>query len=130
MGDAFVQSSFALRAATKADLDAITSVVRDSFPDDPGCDYKFPRRREYADDFWKWTRREYEGYLDQPEKFAVLVVAASNGNGGGDGDDGGIGGHGVADKPIAVGVWDIAVETKPVGGGMHLSLFSAPGREV
>jgi len=96
-----------LRSATKADLDPITRVVQAGFPDDPGCNYKFPYRHEYPEDFWKWTRLEYEEYLDQPEKFAVNVVTAPVTAFGGV----------VFQEPIAIGVWDVAVETKSTGGG-------------
>lgn len=101
-----------LRAARKGDLDAITRIVQAGFPDDPGCDYKFPYRYQYLDDFRYWTRLEYEEYLDQPEKFAVLVVttpAAEQGEAANE----------PADEPIAIGVWDIAVETNSTGGGTH-----------
>src|ERR1700733_3538890 len=63
-----------MRPATKADLDAITRVAQAGFPDDPGCNYKYPYRYEHPHDFWKWTRLQYEEYIDQPEKYAVLVV--------------------------------------------------------
>lgn len=110
----FARETLAMRAATKADLDAITRVVQVSFPDDPGCNYKFPYRYEYPEDFWKWTRLEYEEYLDQPEKFAVNVVTAPVTEFGGV----------VVDEPIAIGIWDIAVETKSTGGGEHLFLLA------
>lgn len=107
MGGGPAETRLAMRPATKADLDAITEVLKAGFPDDPGCDYKFPKRDQYPDDFWKWTRREYESYLDQPEKFATFVVTATE--------------NGLLDEPIAIGVWDIAVETKAKGGdgGIH-----------
>jgi hypothetical protein len=84
------------------------------FPDDPGCNYKFPYRNQYPDDFWYWTRLEYEEYLDQPAKFASLVVTAPVTRD--DGDE-------VSHVPIAVGIWDIAVETKSIGGGTSSLLF-------
>jgi len=93
----------AMRQATKADLDAIVRIVKDGFPDDPGCDYKFPNRDQYPEDFEKWTRLEYGGYIDQPEKFASFVVTATEND--------------LVDEPIAIGVWDIAVGTKSKGGG-------------
>jgi len=117
---------FALRPATKADLDAITGVVRAGFPDDPGCNYKFPYRDEFPDDFWKWTRLQYEEYLDQPEKFAVLVatttpaeVAALKP------DDGRRINENLKPLVIALAVWDMAVQIKPTGGGnLSFNFFS------
>jgi hypothetical protein len=102
-----MNNSLSLRPATKADLDAIASVVKAGFPDDPGCDYKFPYRNDFPDDFWKWTRLEYEEYLNQPEKFAVLVVTTPITNAEG----------AVIDTVIAIGVWDLAVLQKSKGGG-------------
>ncbi|KAF4470351.1 gnat family [Fusarium albosuccineum] len=101
-----VHEPLSIRWATKADLDAITWVVQYGFPDDPGCTYKFPRRDEFPEDFWKWTRLEYDEYLDQPEKFATLVVTAPVPS-----DTGA-----VVDRPISIGVWDVAPETKATGG--------------
>lgn len=106
-----------IRAAEKDDLDAITGIVKAGFPDDPGCDYKYPHRHEYSDDFWKWTRREYEEYIDQPDKFAVLVatqLVAADASGSGIGQS-----QAVFDRPIAYAVWNMAVDTERAGGGAH-----------
>ncbi|KAK7429715.1 hypothetical protein QQZ08_003741 [Neonectria magnoliae] len=100
-----MEDALVMRPATKADLNAITWIVKHGFPDDPGCTYKFPYRDEYPEDSWKWTRLEYEEYLSQPEKFATLVVTAPVASDGG-----------VVHQPISIGVWDVAVETKSKGG--------------
>ncbi|KAK4649347.1 uncharacterized protein QC761_118050 [Podospora bellae-mahoneyi] len=97
-----------MRKATKNDLDAITRVIQAGFPDDPGCNYKFPYRDKYPEDFWKYTRRQYEEYLEQPEKFAFNVVTVTNEEAGLD------------DLPIAIGVWDIAVHIKAKGGDLFI----------
>lgn len=96
-----------MRAAVKDDLDSITRVVVAGLADDTGCDYRFPYRHENADDFWKWTRLEYEEYLNQPEKFVSLVVTAPI-----------EAGTDIINQVVAIGVWDVAVETKSTGGGM------------
>ncbi len=92
-----------IRLAKPADLDSLTRIAQAGFPDDPEWNYRFPYRREYPDDNWKWTRREYEGYLRQPEKFIVLVAT--------------IGTSGSC-EPIALAVWDTLVTTAPNAGGM------------
>lgn len=107
MGLPTVANSLILRKATKADLDDITRVAQAGFPDDPEFNYRFPHRDKWPEDSWKWTRREYEGYIEQPEKFAVLVVTASVATNGK-----------AADRPIALAVWDLAVLTEPTGGGL------------
>jgi hypothetical protein len=95
-----------LRFATKADLDDITDVARSGFPDDPEFDYRFPHRHEFPEDNRKWIRREYEQYLEQPEKFATLIVTATV-----------VSDEGVTrDRAISVGVWDISPMTKSTGG--------------
>lgn len=114
---------FALRPATKADLDAITRVVQAGFPDDPGCDYKFPYRDQYPADFWKWTRLQYEEYLDQPEKYAVLVATTTHAEihahelADGSGRTNGSLSENKEPLVIAMAVWDMAVLVKPKGGG-------------
>lgn len=96
-----------VRTATKADLNAMTDIIWTGFPDDPGCNFKFPYRHKYEDDFRQWTRVEYEEYIEQPEKFAVHVVDAPF-----------TGESGVSfSEPIAIGVWDTAVLTESTGGG-------------
>jgi hypothetical protein len=95
-----------IRPATSSDLDSIVWIVENGFPDDPGCDYKFPHRDQYPEDFRKWTRQEYKEYLEQPAKFAFLLVTSPVVE-----DDV------IIHKPIALGVWDIAPETKSTGGG-------------
>lgn len=100
-----------MRTATKADLNAITNIIWAGFPDDPGCDYKFPYRHEYEDDFRQWTSAEYGEYIEQPEKFAVHVVDAPfTGEGGAS-----------FSEPIAIGVWDTAALTDSTGGGKRPS---------
>ncbi|KAI1111619.1 acyl-CoA N-acyltransferase [Nemania sp. NC0429] len=80
-------------------------IVCAAFPDDPGCDYKFPYRDKHPHDFRKWTRIEYEEYIDQPDKFAVLLATAPVGSGGV-----------TIQQPIALAVWDITVRAAFKGG--------------
>jgi hypothetical protein len=96
-----------LRQATKSDLDDITKLAQVGFSgDDPELDYRFPYRMKYPEDNWKWTKRQYEEYLDQPEKFTVLVVTVPVA----------CGGH-LSEKVISLAVWDMSVLEKPNGGG-------------
>ncbi len=97
-----------LRRATKADLDDITRVAQAGFPDDPEFNYRFPYRHKFPEDNWKWTRREYAEYLEQPQKFAVLVVTAPVVEDGR-----------TRDRPIALAVWDMAVLKESTSGGIH-----------
>lgn len=109
-----------LRTASKADLDDIASVAQAAFPDDPGWNYRFPYRKEYPEDNWKCTRNEHEEYLDQPDKYAVLVVTATVKTD-----------SKVKSKPIAIAVWDISVLTKSTGGDkysiIYCSVILVPG---
>jgi len=91
------------------DLDSTGWIVKYGFPDGQGCDYKFPYRDGHPDGFLSWTRQECKEYLEQPEKFTFLVVTAPVVE-----DDV------VVHKPIALGVWDIATETKSTGGGKQV----------
>jgi hypothetical protein len=107
-----------LRAATKADLDDITDVVQAGFPDDPEWDYRFPYSEKYPEDNRKWTRREYDEYLEQPDKYAVLAATAPVETDGK-----------TSSKVIALAVWDISVLTKSTGGGKQPSYNVSAGDE-
>lgn len=104
-----------LRTASKADLDDTASVAQAAFPVDAEWNYRFPYRKEYPEDNCKWTRNEYEDYLDQPDKYAVLVVTATVKTD-----------SKVKSKPIAIAVWDISVLTKSTGGVKYYSSFTVP----
>lgn len=96
-----------LRVATKLDLDEITRVVQAGFPDDPEFNYRFPYRDRYPEDNWTWVRKEYEEYIEQPSKFAVMVITTPVGSDSG----------GVADRVVALAVWDMSTTQKAIGGG-------------
>ncbi|KAK3071575.1 hypothetical protein LTR53_008383 [Teratosphaeriaceae sp. CCFEE 6253] len=70
--------AYTVRNATKDDLDDIVRIVQAGFPDDPEVDYRFPSRKEHPEDYAKWTRIEYQDYLEQPEKFEVHLVEAGS----------------------------------------------------
>jgi len=89
-----------IRHATHDDLDDILWIVTDGYPDDPGCDYKYPQRNKYPEDFEKWTRKEYKDYLKRSRKFVFLVVTAPTSGGAEESTP--------RHKPIALGIWDIA----------------------
>jgi len=90
-----------VRAAAQADLDEIVRLVQIAFPDDPEFNYRFPYRDRFPEDNTTGVRREYAAYLDQPEKFAVMVVTTSDTN------ESEVQGHPI----IALAVWDISVLT-------------------
>jgi hypothetical protein len=105
-GEDFKENEYKLRFATKADLDDITDVARSGFPDDPEFDYRFPYRDRYPEDNRKWIHREYEQYLEQPKKFATLVVTTL------------VSRKGISkERAISVGIWDISPMSKSTGGG-------------
>ncbi|KAK1081429.1 hypothetical protein LTR33_004692 [Friedmanniomyces endolithicus] len=93
-----------LRLATKDDLDGIMRIVRAGFPDDPEVDYRFPARGTYPEDYLKWTRLEYEHYIEQPDKFVVHLAEIPDHSG-----------SEVVMEPVALAVWDTAVLTKANG---------------
>jgi hypothetical protein len=100
-GDYTPDKRLTVRKATLADLDDITTVAQQGFPDGPEFDYRFPYRHKYPDDNRRWVREEYREYLEQPEKHAVVVVTAEDND----------------DKPVALSVWDVKVLTPHQGGG-------------
>lgn len=106
-----------LRPATKDDLDDVFEIVRTGFPDGPEVDPRFPYRKQYPEDYEKWTRVEYEHYLEQDKKFVFHVIEAPTGTA-----------DKVTRKTIALAVWDVAVLTKANGTGMPCTteIFDAP----
>jgi hypothetical protein len=68
-----------LRKATSGDLDGIAQLAQEAFVDDPERDYRFPYRSKFPEDHAKWTRREYEAYMEEPEMYLILVIEATNG---------------------------------------------------
>jgi hypothetical protein len=95
-------NDFVLRGAVKEDLDDIAGLVWAGFPDDPEVHYRFPKREEYPEDYLNWTKKEYEGYIEQKDKYLVQVVETTFVFHGGV----------VVKRPIALAVWDIAVLTQ------------------
>ncbi|KAH7144823.1 acyl-CoA N-acyltransferase [Fusarium sp. MPI-SDFR-AT-0072] len=90
--DRTIDQELRMRQATIDDLDGITKLAIEAFPDDPERDYRFPYRHEYPEDQWKWTRVEYEGFLKQPESYDILVIEAGQ-------------------KIVALGIWDVSGHT-------------------
>ena len=103
-----------LNIATKAQLDDIARVAQAGFPDDPEWNYRFPDRKDHPKDNWKWTRREYEEFFEQPDKYTILVVAT-------DTEDAANRTQASENaKVVAIAVWDTAPLTESKGGGKQL----------
>ncbi|KAI1409962.1 acyl-CoA N-acyltransferase [Hypoxylon sp. FL1857] len=93
MGDFPPDKRLALRRATPDDLEDIATVAQEGFPDDPEFDYRFPYRQNFPEDNRKWIVQEYREYLEQPDKYAVIIVTASDND----------------NKAVALSVWDISI---------------------
>ncbi|KAI2602325.1 acyl-CoA N-acyltransferase [Hypoxylon sp. NC1633] len=102
MGDHPTDPRLTLRTATLDDLEDIATVALEGFPDDPEFDYRFPYRFERPDDNRRWIVQEYREYLEQPDKYAVIVVTASDND----------------DKAVALSVWDISVSKSHQGSDL------------
>ncbi|KAH8682703.1 hypothetical protein BX600DRAFT_522179 [Xylariales sp. PMI_506] len=70
----------AMRAATLADLEAITELALAALPDDPFWLYRYPRAKDYPDDHYKYSRIRFEEYLHNVEAgtYAAMVVEAAS----------------------------------------------------
>ncbi|OTA57912.1 acyl-CoA N-acyltransferase [Hypoxylon sp. EC38] len=97
-----VDKRLALRTATLDDLEDIATVAQQGFPDDPEFDYRFPYRDEYPEDNRKWIVQEYREYLEQPDKYAVIIVTASDND----------------NKAVALSVWDIYISKAHQGSDL------------
>lgn len=91
----------ALRLARLDDLDNITTIAQRGFPDDPEFDYRFPYRDEFPEDNRRWICQEYREYLEQPEKYIVIIITASDND----------------DKAVALSIWDVSPSTPQKGSG-------------
>jgi hypothetical protein len=83
--------------ATPDDLDSITDVMVSAFPMDPQWDYRFPYRREFPQDHWKYTRDMMEEFLHK-DHFVTNIVT--------DGENTDFRSR----KAIAVAVWELHFE--------------------
>ncbi|KAI4859664.1 hypothetical protein F4820DRAFT_155562 [Hypoxylon rubiginosum] len=102
MGNYPPDTRLALRAATLDDLEDIATVAQEGFPDDPEFNYRFPHRHDYPEDNRKWILQEYREYLEQPDKYAVNIVTASDND----------------DRAIALSVWDLSISRAHQGGDL------------
>lgn len=92
------KQGYGLRKGNKDDLDDIIQVHFDGFIDEPMDNYCYPSRFKHQDDHFKWLRKEYEYYLDNPQKYMVHVVdVLEQPEKGGN------------RKTMALAVWNIAV---------------------
>ncbi|KAJ6188442.1 acyl-CoA N-acyltransferase [Penicillium mononematosum] len=90
-----------MRPATKADLDSMTWIVEAGFPDCP----RVPAALIIYGSGQEWCMKG----ISTPEKYASLVVTAPVPFASG---------KRVVHKPTSIGVWDVAIETKPTGGDL------------
>lgn len=88
------------RLGVPADVDAITHVIVNAMPLDPQWDYRFPHRRRYPVDHYKYTRMLIEYFLDPAyDDWRVMVVEDSLEPGG-------------ATSIVSFGVWDVSYLNK------------------
>lgn len=85
-----------IRAAQSSDLDALTWVSVAATPFDPVCDYRFPKREEYPEDFHHFSRIRLGEYLAQAATGATQFIVYEAPS---DSDDGEV-------KVIAYAVWE------------------------
>lgn len=98
---------YTLISVTFHALNEIARIHVEGFTEEPQVHYCYQLRHQFPDDHWKWTRRENEDFLEQPEKFEVHVLEAPSEI---DGD--------VVHKPVGHAVWNIAVLTKAMEEGI------------
>jgi hypothetical protein len=88
------------RLGLPADLEAVTDVIIRTMPLDPQWDYRFPYRRLYPEDHYKYTRMLFEYFLDPSyDDWLVMVVEDSAEPGG-------------RPSVVSVGVWNVSYINK------------------
>ena len=110
-----LHNNFQLYAATKDDLDDLTRIHRDGFIEEPQVHYCYPLRGEYPKDYWRWTREEYNIYLEHPYKYKAHVLEAP------DEFDGRI-----VMKPVGLAAWDLGAMVQTPNTGTLNSLCPTP----
>lgn len=60
------------RRATASDLDAIVAVAIAALPADPVNPYRYPRWREFPDDYARHTRLRYAAWLEDPSNVVMV----------------------------------------------------------
>lgn len=64
-----------IRPGLPSDVDAITNAIIKTMPLDPQWDYRFPLRKQFPDDHFKYTRMLFEYFLDPSyDDWTVMVV--------------------------------------------------------
>ncbi|KAF2404617.1 acyl-CoA N-acyltransferase, partial [Trichodelitschia bisporula] len=71
-------SALTFRPAQFSDLEAIVGVIVAAMPSDPQWDWRFPRRREYADDTRAFTSAKYHEFLSDKDAWHVMVAESDD----------------------------------------------------
>lgn len=98
-----------IRLGLLSDVDAITNVIIKTMPLDPQWDYRFPLRKEFAEDHYKYTRMLFEYFLDPYfDDWTVMVIE--------DVDPAGS----EKLKIVSIGVWDVSYLNKRKDGPLYV----------
>ena len=95
-----------IRNAIEAtDLDAITNVTLAGFPSDPQWYYRFPYRKEYPEDHYKYSKERLGAYFSQVQfgRLTYHVAEAEEVNG---------------KKVVAYAIWQMPGSHLPGPNGM------------
>ncbi|KAK1783100.1 hypothetical protein QBC45DRAFT_154097 [Copromyces sp. CBS 386.78] len=106
-----------IRPGLPSDVDAITNVIIKTMPLDPQWDYRFPLRKQFPEDHFKYTRMLFEYFLDPSyDDWTVMVVEAVDPAGG------------EKLKIASISVWDVSYLNKRKHGPEYIP--QDPNREV
>lgn len=106
-----------IRIGLPSDVDAITNVIIKTMPLDPQWDYRFPLRKEFPEDHYKYTRMLFEYFLDPLfDDWTVMVIE--------DVDPAGS----EKLKIASISVWDVSYLNKRKDGPQYVP--QDPNREV
>lgn len=85
-----------LRDATIADLDDMTEIMCSAMPMDPAWNYRFPRRKEFPEDYWRCAREDMKRILDPGSRshrsVKVITIPRTDGKG---------------ERAVALAVWEL-----------------------
>lgn len=90
----------ALRKATVDDLDDLADIACAAFPMDPQWDYRFPRRKEFPEDNWNYTRLAYKNLLETSGNIINVITVQTEKDGE------------TVHRSIALAVWELPETTR------------------
>lgn len=74
-----MQATMRIRPATLRDVDSIATIMYEAMPLDPQWDYRFPRRKDFPQDNYGYTRLSMKTMVEDKSNIVDVVTFPSPG---------------------------------------------------